>query len=29
MREIFENNVTEFKSYEDFIDYCNGRYSDK
>lgn len=29
MREAFENNVTEFKSYEDFIDYCNVRYSDK
>lgn len=29
MRETFENNVTEFKSYEDFIDYCNVRYSDK
>lgn len=29
MRETFENNVTEFKSYEDFIDYCDGRYSDK
>lgn len=26
-REVFENNIGEFKSYEDFIDYCNERYS--
>lgn len=28
-RETFENNVGVYKSYEDFIDYCNKRYSNK
>lgn len=28
-RETFENNVGVYKSYEDFIDYCNKRYSHK
>ena len=29
LRETFENNVGEFKSYEDFIDYCNEKYGNK
>lgn len=29
LRETFENNVGVFKSYEDFIDYCNEKYDNK
>ncbi len=28
-REVFNDNVAEFKSYEEFIDYCNERYNNK